>query len=64
MTLAAVFFALGFLVGIVGHLAKSPALIAAGIALVFAGIVLGSLASPVADVDWPRGSASPPGRRS
>jgi hypothetical protein len=51
VTLAAILFALGFLVGIVGHLAKSPPLIAAGIALVFAGIVLGSLASPVADVD-------------
>ena len=51
MTLAAVFFALGFLVGIVGHLAKAPAVIAAGIALILAGIVLGTLASPVADVD-------------
>jgi hypothetical protein len=49
LTLAAVAFALGFVVGGVGHLAKSPPLIATGIALILAGIVLGTVASPVAD---------------
>jgi hypothetical protein len=49
MTLAAVAFGLGFLVGAFGHLAKSPPIIAAGIALILAGIVLGTFASPVAD---------------
>jgi hypothetical protein len=49
LTLAAAAFALGFVVGAVGHLAKSPPLIAAGIALILAGIVLGTVASPVAD---------------
>jgi hypothetical protein len=48
-TLAALAFALGFVVGAFGHLAKSPAIVAAGIALILAGIVLGTLASPVAD---------------
>jgi hypothetical protein len=51
VTLAAILFALGFLVGIVGHLAKSAPIIAAGIALILLGIVLGTLASPVADLD-------------